>query len=82
MITDYDCWHPEHNSVTLAEIIANLHRNAENAQNVLRAAVRGMPRERTCRCGRALEHAIVTDRKLIPAAARRRLAAIAGKYLS
>jgi 5'-methylthioadenosine phosphorylase len=82
MITDYDCWHPEHSSVTLAEIIANLNRNAENAQNALRAAVRGMPRERTCRCGRALEHAIVTDRRLIPAAARRRLAAIAGKYLS
>jgi 5'-methylthioadenosine phosphorylase len=82
MITDYDCWHPEHSAVTFAEIIANLNRNAENAQNVLRAAVRAMPRERSCRCGRSLEHAIVTDRKRIPAAARRRLAAIAGKYLS
>ena len=81
MITDFDCWHPDHSSVTLAEIIANLNRNAENAQNVIRAAVRRMPHERTCRCGRALEHAIVTDRALIPAAARRRLAAIAGKYL-
>ena len=82
MITDYDCWHPAHSSVTFAEIIANLNRNAENAQNVIRAAVRGTPSERSCRCGRSLEHAIVTDRARIPAAARRRLAAIAGKYLS
>jgi 5'-methylthioadenosine phosphorylase len=82
MITDFDCWHPDHSSVTLAEIIANLNRNAENAQSVIRRAVRAMPRERSCRCGRALEHAIVTDRSMIPRAARRRLAAIAGKYLS
>jgi 5'-methylthioadenosine phosphorylase len=41
-----------------------------------------MPRERTCKCGNALKHAIITDRKAIPAAARRRLAVIAGKYLS
>ena len=82
MITDYDCWHPQHSSVTVAEILANLNRNTENAQNVIRAAVRGMPREETCRCGQSLAHAILTDRKRIPAAARRRLAAIAGKYLS
>ncbi len=82
MITDYDCWHPEHGSVTVAEIIANLNKNTANAQNVLRAAVRKMPAERDCRCGRALEHAIITDRSKIPAAARRRLDAIVGKYLS
>ena len=82
MITDYDCWHPEHSSVTLAEIIANLNRNAENARNVLRNAVREMSAGRDCKCGRALAHAIVTDPKLVPAAARRRLAAIIGKYIS
>jgi 5'-methylthioadenosine phosphorylase len=82
MITDFDCWHPDHSSVTLAEIIANLNRNTDRAHNVVRAAVRSMPAERSCRCGRALEHAIVTDRARIPAATRRRLAAIAGKYLS
>ena len=82
MITDYDCWHPEYNSVTVAEIITNLNRNAENAQNVLRAAVRAMPAERTCRCGKSLAHAIVTDPAFIPAAARRRLAPIVGKYLT
>jgi 5'-methylthioadenosine phosphorylase len=82
MITDYDCWHPEHSSVTLAEIIANLNRNAESACNVIRQAVRAMPAERECKCGKALAHAIVTERALIPAAARRRLAAIIGKYIS
>ncbi|PYU31135.1 MAG: S-methyl-5'-thioadenosine phosphorylase [Acidobacteria bacterium] len=82
MITDYDCWHPEHASVTLAEIIANLNRNAESACNVIRHAVRGMPAERECKCGRALAHAIVTEPALVPAATRRRLAAIIGKYIS
>ena len=82
MITDYDCWHPEHSSVTLEEILANLSRNAENAANVIRQAVRRMPVERTCHCGHALAHALVTDRKLIPAATRRRLDAIVGKYLT
>jgi 5'-methylthioadenosine phosphorylase len=82
MITDYDCWHPEHSSVTLEEIIGNLNRNAENACNVIRNAVRDMPAERECKCGRALAHAIVTDPNAVPAAARRRLAAIIGKYIS
>jgi 5'-methylthioadenosine phosphorylase len=82
MITDYDCWHPEHDSVTIADIISNLTKNAAAAQNVLRAVVRAMPETRSCRCGSALKHAIVTDPKLIPPAARKRLAAIVGKYLS
>jgi 5'-methylthioadenosine phosphorylase len=82
MITDYDCWHPEHASVTLEEIIANLNKNAENAQNVIREAVRSMPLERSCKCGRALAHAIITDLAMIPAATRKRLSVIAGKYLT
>ena len=82
MITDYDCWHPNHSSVTVTEIIANLNRNSENAQAVLRAAVRLMPAAKTCHCGDALKYAILTDKKLIPAAAKRRLAAILKKYIS
>jgi 5'-methylthioadenosine phosphorylase len=82
MITDYDCWHPDHSSVTLEEIIANLNRNSENAQAVLRGAIQRMPSDRSCHCGQALAHAIVTDRKLIPAAAKRRLEAIIGKYIA
>ena len=81
MVTDYDCWHPGHDAVTGAQILAVLHQNTENAHNVLRAAVRAMPAEHACRCGQALEHALLTDRKAIAPAARRRLAAIIGKYL-
>ncbi len=81
MITDYDCWHPQHDSVTVAEIISNLNRNAEQAHSVIREAVRGIPTERACKCGAALATAIVTDRSLIPAAVRKRLAVILQKYL-
>jgi 5'-methylthioadenosine phosphorylase len=82
MITDYDCWHPEHESVTASQVIATLNQNAENAQRVLRAAVRALPAARTCKCGSALQHALVTDMKLVPAATKKRLAAILGPYLS
>ncbi len=82
MITDYDCWHPEHASVTAADIISNLKCNAVNAENVIRAAIGALPAGRGCKCGSALRHALVTDRAAIPAAAKRRLAAIVGKYLT
>jgi 5'-methylthioadenosine phosphorylase len=80
-ITDYDCWHPQHDAVTLTEVITNLGKNAENVQRAIREAVRELPAERGCKCGSALAHAIVTDRKAIPAATKKRLAVIAGKYL-
>jgi 5'-methylthioadenosine phosphorylase len=81
MITDYDCWHPEHESVTASQIIATLNQNAENAQRVLREAVRALPADRSCKCGAALKHALVTDMKLVPVATKRRLAAILAKYI-
>jgi 5'-methylthioadenosine phosphorylase len=82
MITDYDCWHPEHESVSVTQIIATLNQNAENAQKVLREAVRAMPTERGCKCGAALKHALITDLNLVPPATKKRLASIIGKYLS
>ncbi|GAC1701194.1 MAG: S-methyl-5'-thioadenosine phosphorylase [Candidatus Acidiferrum sp.] len=82
MITDYDCWHPQHESVTAAQIIATLGQNADNAQKVLRESVRALPSARSCKCGAALEHALVTDMKIVPAATKKRLAAIIGKYIS
>jgi 5'-methylthioadenosine phosphorylase len=82
MITDYDCWHPEHESVTAAQIIATLNQNAENAQKVLRTAVGELPAARSCKCGSALQHALVTDMKAVPKATKKRLAAIIGKYIS
>lgn len=82
MITDFDCWHPEHESVTASQIIATLVQNAENAQKVLREAVRSMPEARSCKCGAALKHALVTDMKLVPKATKKKLEAIIGKYIS
>jgi 5'-methylthioadenosine phosphorylase len=82
MITDFDCWHAKHESVTASQIIATLVQNAENAQRVLREAVRAMPEERNCKCGAALKHALVTDMKLVPKATKKKLDAIIGKYIS
>lgn len=82
MITDYDCWHPMHDAVTLEEIIGNLNKNTENAQRAIREAVGAIGEERNCKCGSALAHAILTDRKLISASTKRRLAPIIGKYIS
>jgi 5'-methylthioadenosine phosphorylase len=82
MITDYDCWHPDHASVTVAQIIETLNQNAENAQRVLRQAVKEMPVPRSCKCGTALAHALITDPKVVPASTKKKLAAIVGKYLS
>ena len=68
MITDYDCWHPQHDAVTVSEIIENLNRNTSNVQRVLHEAVAQLPEARACKCGAALAHAILTDRKMISAA--------------
>lgn len=81
MVTDYDCWHPDHDAVTVNEIIEHLNRNAENAARVVARAVAGMPAERTCRCGSALSHALITDPKAVPEATRKKLELIVGKYL-
>src|SRR6201998_3554321 len=66
MVTDYDCWHPEHDAVTVNDIIANLVKNAENAAKVVAAAVDHMPGARTCKCGSALAHALITDKSTVP----------------
>jgi 5'-methylthioadenosine phosphorylase len=81
MVTDYDCWHPDHEAVTVTDIIANLTKNAENAAKVVAAAVRAMPAARECKCGSALAHALITDRKTIPDATRKKLELLVGKYL-
>ncbi len=81
MVTDYDCWHPEHDSVTLEQVIANLAKNAEHACAVVRAAVKAMPHERQCGCGSALAKALVTDRSTIPPRTLERLKLIVGKYI-
>ncbi len=82
MVTDYDCWHPGHDSVTADQIIATLVTNAESAKTVLRGALRRIPREpRTCECATALRHALVTPAELVPDDVRRELAPIVGRYM-
>jgi 5'-methylthioadenosine phosphorylase len=81
MVTDYDCWHPHHDSVTVDQIVAVLLKNAENACQVVRHTVASMPAKRHCKCGAALAHAILTDRDKIPAATREKLKLILEKYL-
>ena len=81
MVTDYDCWHPHHDSVTVEQIIAVLNKNASNACEVVRHAVAAMPQARGCKCGSALQHALLTQPDKIPAATRKKLALFLDKYL-
>jgi 5'-methylthioadenosine phosphorylase len=81
MVTDYDCWHEGHDDVTVEQVVAVLHQNAENASKAVKTAVAAMPAARTCACGDALKYAVLTDRKAIPAKARERLSLLLGKYL-
>ncbi len=80
MVTDYDCWHPEHDAVTVEQIIENLVKNAQNACAVVGKAVAATPVGRSCKCGSALSHAILTDRKAVPETARRKLGILLEKY--
>ena len=82
LITDYDCWHPSHDRVTVEMIVANLTQNAKNAQQVIADAVARLPFERSCECASALKYAIITRPDAIPAEVKRELAPIVGKYLS
>jgi 5'-methylthioadenosine phosphorylase len=82
LVTDYDCWHPEHDSVTAEQIIANLGRNAQTAKAVLRAALRRLPpRPRGCECENALAMSLVTPADLVPPEVKRELAPIIGRYM-
>lgn len=80
MVTDYDCWHPHHDAVTVTDILAVLTQNAENACSVVGHAVAEMPAERSCKCGSSLKHALITDPKAVPPATRQKLELLVGKY--
>lgn len=81
LVTDYDCWHPEHDHVTVDMIVANLLRNAEMGQKLIAEAVGRVPEERGCACASALAAAIITSPDAIPADTKRDLAPIIGKYV-
>jgi 5'-methylthioadenosine phosphorylase len=82
LVTDYDCWHPDHDSVTVDLIVANLTQNAKTAQAIIANAVGALPFERTCECASALKFALITRPDAIPAQTRAELAPIVGRYLT
>jgi 5'-methylthioadenosine phosphorylase len=82
LVTDYDGWHPDHDSVTVEMIVANLTQNAKTAQQVIAHAVEQLPIDRTCECARALATAIITRPSAMPAVRKTLLHPLIGKYLA
>ena len=80
-VTDYDCWHPQHESVTIEMIIGNLNKNIENSKKILKSVIKNISGEKPCQCAESLKYAIMTDKKLIPAKLKKDLNIIIGKYL-
>jgi len=80
-VTDYDCWHPAHESVTVDMVIKNLNNNVGNAKRILSEVIKNLKPERTCKCKDALKYAIITDRKIIPDKIKKDLKVIIGKYI-
>lgn len=83
-ITDYDCWHPAHASVSIDLIIENLNKNTANAKKILATVIKNTPDQvqGDCHCPDALEHAIVTNKKAISAKIKKDLDIIIGKYVN
>ena len=82
LVTDYDCWHPDHDAVTLEMVLNYLNQNSANAQKIIGEATRRLVEfGKPCQYGSALKHAILTNREVIPAETKKKLAAIIGKYL-
>jgi 5'-methylthioadenosine phosphorylase len=82
LVTDYDCWHDSHESVTVDMVIENLNKKTESARALVRGALRRLAStERECGCGQALRYAIITQAEEISDAAKQRLSEIIGKYI-
>jgi len=82
LVTDYDCWHPDHDSVTVEMIMSTLASNAATAQQIIAGAVERLPYERTCECASALKYALVTRPDMVPEQLKKDLAPIIGRYMS
>jgi 5'-methylthioadenosine phosphorylase len=81
LVTDYDCWHPDHDHVTVEMIIGNLTHNAKTAQKIIAGAVERLPFDRTCECATALKYALITRPDAIPEQVKKDLAPLVSKYL-
>jgi 5'-methylthioadenosine phosphorylase len=82
LVTDYDCWHPDHDSVTVEMVMSTLAKNAATAQQIIAGAVERLPYERTCECATALKYALVTRPEMVPDQVKKDLAPIIGRYIS
>jgi 5'-methylthioadenosine phosphorylase len=82
LVTDYDCWHPDHDSVTVEMVMSTLAKNATTAQQIIAGAVERLPYERTCECANALKYALVTRPDMVPDQVKKNLAPIIGRYIS
>ncbi|MBO9997682.1 MAG: S-methyl-5'-thioadenosine phosphorylase [Cyanobacteria bacterium SID2] len=82
LVTDYDCWHPDHDSVTVEMVIENLHHNAENAQKVIRETVRRLSENPfVSDAHSALKFAVITPLDKVPAETKENLKLLLAKYL-
>jgi len=81
LATDYDCWHQEHDDVSVEAVLAIIQKNVATARGIIKAAVRRIGAERPCGCGEALQYALMTHKDLIPAATWQKLDLLMGKYL-
>jgi len=83
LVTDYDCWHPGHDAVSVETVVEYLNKNVKNAQTIMRAAIKQLrTTDRTCKCGSALKNAIFTPANLWPEVTTKKLEAIIKKYQS
>jgi len=81
LVTDYDCWHPGHDAVTIDIVVEYLNKNVRNAQLIMKEAVRRLSQQPSdCKCGSALKNAIFTAPHLWPEETRKKLDAIVKKY--
>lgn len=81
LATDYDCWHESEEDVSIEAVLSILRKNVENSRRIIREIAGRIPSGKPCGCGEALKHAVITDRRRIPAAARKRLDLLIGRYL-
>lgn len=82
LVTDYDCWHPDHDDVTVDMIIETLQANAKMAKQIIADLVSRLPVSRECKCVDALSNAIITSADSIPMKTRTDLAPLIERYLS
>jgi 5'-methylthioadenosine phosphorylase len=82
LVTDYDCWHDTHESVSTDMIIANLLKNCQAAQTIIAQTVQDLATTKSCQCSEALKYALITDKAAVPAETKNKLECIIGKYFS